>query len=368
MKINIFDSYNSPTESTIKRHISTLLLAILLNWILWFCLSQTHYQTLSASLLRAEIFEDIWTTALETLILFEASLVYSRWIIITTWKVKLSFRTLVSQCLILLVANFLSAMVIALFYGWIDSDMAIPDYRNRIILCDGITVYFATSIFFVSYVFNRHREEEKKLLLAERKDLESKNNAMQAQLEKLALTMDNHFVFNSLSTLSGLIRHNQDKAEEFLDLFSRIYRYLVSSSKKRVVTFDQEISFTEDYIEMARIRYPGIQFYLDDSCHNVSYLVSPVSIQAMVENAIRHNRHGENDGLYIRVYVQGDYICIENNLLPRRDQYTSTHTGLNNLDERYKLICGKGIRVSRGPDSFLVRIPIIDINDENIDY
>ncbi len=368
MKINIFESYRNTTDSTFKRHISTLLLAILLNWILWFCLSQSYYQTLSAPELRSEILEDIWTTALETIILFEASLIYSRWIIITTRKVQLTFQTLVLQCLILLSANFLSAIIIALFYGWLDPDMATPDYQQRIILSDGITVYFATSIFFVSYVFNKHREEENRLLIAERNDLESKNNAMQAQLEKLALTMDNHFVFNSLSTLSGLIRQDQDKAEEFLDFFSRIYRYLVSSSKKRFVTFDQEMAFTEDYIDMARIRYPGIQFYIDDSCYHVSCLVSPVSVQTMVENAIRHNRHGENDGLYIRICVRDGYICIENNLLPRRDQYTSTHTGLSNLDERYKLICGKGILVSRGPETFLVRIPIIDIDDENVDY
>jgi hypothetical protein len=371
MEVKLFESYNTTKRSRRKRHLLLLLLAVVVNWAIWFLVSIPSYRQMAPDEARADFWTDLWQTAVETTLLFELAVLYSRVIIRVLWHSPHTFEMLVFQCIILLVLNFLSAALVGWIYSLIYPDMNATGLRIRVMFSDGVTVYFVTSIFFMSYLFNQYWIEAEKVLCAEKDKLYSETVLLRTKLDKLALQTNNHFVFNGFSTLGSLIKDCPDDAEIFLQGLSNMYRYLVVKADTHIVPLSEELAFTNEYICLVKYRYTGVAILMDSSLSTVEGFVVPVSIQQLVENAIVHNRHGKDDTLSICLRFVDGMVEVSNNVLPRIDDYQSSGTGLKTLQERYRLLSGKEVQVQSDDSLFTVRIPVLfleDLKDESIDY
>lgn len=158
-------------------------------------------------------------------------------------------------------------------------------------------------------------------------------------------------LFNSLNTLQSLVRENPDKAQEYIRELSRVLRYTLQENETHVVTLREEMDFVEAYIFLMKMRYEdNLHFILDVNPRWMDYCLPPLSVQTLVENAIKHNEISNRKPLTITIRTvqetEGENVSlsIENNLQPRRTAVTGTGIGLVNLSKRYALLLGKDIK------------------------
>ena len=182
---------------------------------------------------------------------------------------------------------------------------------------------------------------------------------VEMQKELLKLQLDPHFVFNSLSTLTELISDDQELAETFTIKFSAIYRYIINQLNRETVAVASEMKFLRDYCDLLDIRHPGhFIFDIDPQLEQDSALILPMSVQTLIENAVKHNSHSSHKPLTISVYRDGDYIAVRNPIVPFTGKSPSTtRIGLKNLKERYALL--GLLPVIENGEEFVVKLPII---------
>jgi sensor histidine kinase YesM len=179
------------------------------------------------------------------------------------------------------------------------------------------------------------------------------------QNETLKTQINPHFLFNNLNTLSSLISNRPEVAETFLSRLSSIYRYIIENSTKNRVTLNEELSFISDYFYLYKIRDDDKIMLNIDIKETDSYFVLPVSLQVLVENAIKHNRATREEPLKISVFLEGNNVVVRNNMQKMASQIRSTGIGLKNLSERVRLVSGKSMIVEDTGDFFTVKIPLL---------
>jgi two-component system, LytTR family, sensor kinase len=178
------------------------------------------------------------------------------------------------------------------------------------------------------------------------------------QYETLRNQVNPHFLFNSLNTLSSLVRSNPDLSEEYIQKFSGIYRYILENQENNLVPLSHELQFVRDYFGLQKIRDEE-KINLSIELNNEENLeVFPVSLQLLVENALKHNSATRSNPLDIVIYIEGmDKLVVTNNLQPKSNISSSSKRGLKNLNERSRLILNREIEILQTEGFFVVKIP-----------
>ena len=193
-----------------------------------------------------------------------------------------------------------------------------------------------------------------------------KNQQIRTQFEVLQNQMSPHFLFNSLNTLTTLIAEDVNIAIEFTEKLSEVYRYILQNREKEVVKLQDELEFARNYIFLLKIRYPenlNVNFDVEDKYLALS--IAPLTIQILLENAIKHNRISKSHPLEIDIYVDGtNSVVVKNNLQKRNVIEKSTKTGLANIKKRYAYFGYDSIKVKTTGDNFLVAIPLLHIKSD----
>jgi sensor histidine kinase YesM len=183
----------------------------------------------------------------------------------------------------------------------------------------------------------------------------------QAELEALKNQIDPHFIFNSLNTLSFLITRDPLNARLYNDTLGRVYRYILSNKERDLVLLREEIEFISNYFYLLKIRFAEAVCMVieitDLSAEN--FLIPPISLQALVENAIKHNEFSDKKPLTIDVSISADYVIVRNAMNRRSNPQPTSKIGLSNLDNRYKLLTKRNILVENNFESFTVKLPIL---------
>lgn len=201
------------------------------------------------------------------------------------------------------------------------------------------------------------KARESDLLRIER----SEKTRILAQLEALKDQLDPHFIFNSLNTLSYLIKQNKQSAGLFNDTLAKVYRYILLNKEKDLVMLKEEIEFASNYFYLLKIRYQkGLNMRIQiDDIESENYLLPPLSLQMLIENAIKHNHFLEQLPLTVEINVYQDQVVVTNNRNEKRFQMQTSRIGLTNLDKRYRIITNNKIEVSHTSDYFKVQLPIL---------
>ncbi len=192
-----------------------------------------------------------------------------------------------------------------------------------------------------------------------------KSQQIKTQFEVLQNQMSPHFLFNSLNTLTVLIAENQHTAIDFTQKLSDVYRYILRNKEKEIVTIREELKFVGDYVYLLQMRYPENLHILNQVADKVMELyIAPLTIQILVENAIKHNVISKDHPLTIKIFDKEDGLVIENNFRIKTGIPKSTKTGLENIRKRYNLLGFKDVEIVNGPEMFRVTIPIIKLVQE----
>ncbi|QEC54598.1 sensor histidine kinase [Flavisolibacter ginsenosidimutans] len=188
----------------------------------------------------------------------------------------------------------------------------------------------------------------------------------QAETSVLKNELDPHFLFNCLNALSYLVRAEPEKAYQFVHKLSNVFKYLLLNKQKDFVSVEEEMVYLEDYYFLLRVRFDeGVQLQKNVNGAAAKALILPCTLQALVENAIKHNFFSEKEPLVISIEMHDEFISVSNPLRPKSCKETSTQIGLQNLKSRYQLVMNKNIHVQKTSDCFLVKIPFAQKSDLN---
>jgi sensor histidine kinase YesM len=182
-----------------------------------------------------------------------------------------------------------------------------------------------------------------------------------AEIAALESQVDPHFVFNSLNTLVELTEENPERATEFTLTLADVYRYIVSHRNCELVPITEEIGFLGKYYSLLRLRFgEGLQMQLPVlSAQHQIYRIPPVSLQLLLENAVKHNKFSEESPLCVAVELHEHAIVFSNDRRGKQAPPLGANVGLKNLDERCKLVSGRGIEVHDDGAKFVVAVPLV---------
>lgn len=195
--------------------------------------------------------------------------------------------------------------------------------------------------------------------LIEKEQLEKEN--LVSQLEGLKNQVNPHFLFNSLNTLIQIIPENPDTAIRFVRQLSKVYRYILEIKDCKITSLNNEIEFLNAYIFLLKERFgDNLIIHLDSNIFNTDYNIVPLSLQIVLENAIKHNIISTEKPLNIHIFIEnGAKLIVRNNLQRKNQVQEGTGTGLQNIKNRYDLICGKNIDVITTPQYFTIVLPLL---------
>ncbi|HEY3429278.1 MAG TPA: histidine kinase, partial [Cyclobacteriaceae bacterium] len=215
--------------------------------------------------------------------------------------------------------------------------------------------------FFISLVFHGRSfliEWRRSAVEAERYQKES----MAATYESLKNQVNPHFLFNSMNALTNLVYEDQDKAANFIKQLSEVYRYVLDTRDREVVPLEEELKFLRSYIYLQQIRF-GSKLSIDLTLNGLDSRVAPLALQMLIENAVKHNEVSEENPLHVKVYSEGNFIVVENNLQTKsRMGESSPGVGLENICKRYAFLSNEKVKIEQSDTRFLVRLPIIPTN------
>jgi sensor histidine kinase YesM len=227
----------------------------------------------------------------------------------------------------------------------------IPKNLNSLIISLSITFFVSALMHGRSFLINWRGT----LVEAER----LKKERVEAQYETLKNQVNPHFLFNSLNVLTTLVHKDADLAEQFIKQLAHNYRYILDTREREVVSIEEEINNLEAYIFLMKIRFGEslkCQIAVDFNGQ-----IAPLTLQMLVENALKHNEISKAHPLSIDVFLaeNKEYIVVKNNLQKKNNVADSTGVGLENIKSRYKFLSDKTMIITQDNDYFIVKIPVI---------
>lgn len=186
-----------------------------------------------------------------------------------------------------------------------------------------------------------------------------KENAV-LRYRQLKSQINPHFLFNSLNALVSLINNDRDLAVQYTKKLSAVYRYVLTQDQQDTVTVRDEAGFIGNYSDILRTRFSqGLEFRFDIRPSDMDRAVPPMSLQLLVENAVKHNAVSSGQPLVIRISTDGEYLCVSNNINPRLSSSSGTGIGLENLSRKYAILAGRDITVMHDNNTFTVKLPLL---------
>lgn len=186
-----------------------------------------------------------------------------------------------------------------------------------------------------------------------------KENAI-LQYRQLKSQINPHFLFNSLNVLVSTINKDRDAAVEYTKKLSAVYRYVLTQDLQDTVTLKEEIDFIDNYIGILRVRFDkGLEFRFDINPDDMPKSIPPMSLQLLIENAVKHNAVLPDDPLVINILTEHSFLIVSNNLKPRVSCNPGIGIGLKNLSKKYEIIAGTDISVLKDSNTFTVKLPLL---------
>jgi sensor histidine kinase YesM len=265
--------------------------------------------------------------------------------------------------LILLVVNnifYTAPVTIAMLCSWYAA-MGIPKIDWSVIqvvtLINIICVLFITHVYETVFMVKEQQNEQVR-------NAELLRAKAEAELIALKNQVDPHFMFNSLNTLTYLIRNDSAKAMEFTENLAEVYRYILAQKSSSLVLLEDELDFTRRYTDLLHLRFgEALMIRKDfDGTSGKDFLIPPTSVFMAFENVVKHNEISEHFPIEVNMDIAEDCLTIRNSLRSKANGQSSSNIGLKNLDERFKLLIGKGIASEKDESTFCIKMPMIRVN------
>lgn len=251
----------------------------------------------------------------------------------------------------MLVYTIFSIYGVVFFYRWAFNFHVSDDLQG--LLYSSIIITTIISMFMTSRSFLLNWRQS--AIDAEA----SKRESIRAHYESLKNQVNPHFLFNSLNALTNLVHEDPDKAVTFIKQLSEVYRYVLDSRSKEVVPLKEEVHFLQSYLYLQQIRF-GEKLKVAMNLSDMSGAITPLALQMLVENAIKHNVISEDDPLTINVFRLQQNLIVENSLQRKKVMpEESNGLGLENIRKRYSFLTDNPVEVKETDTVFRVTLPIL---------
>jgi len=280
----------------------------------------------------------------------------NRWVLLAQRRRLDWFHHPMRKIALLVLANilFTAPLAVAMLWAWYRANGFEADWGaiRAATLMTVICVLFITHVYETVYLIQQRGSDLVQFEKLERAKAE-------AELEALKAQVDPHFLFNSLNTLAWLIRNDAARALRFNENLAEVYRYILHNKHRELVMVEEELAFLLRYFELLRLRFgDAVELETPEAEAGQRQLAPPISLQILLENAVKHNEFSRERPLRIRLSAGPEGLTMTNERRPRTAVRESGRIGLRNLDERCRLIMGRGIQVRQQPGEFSVTVPV----------
>ncbi|MDO6599954.1 histidine kinase [Tenacibaculum sp. 1_MG-2023] len=220
-----------------------------------------------------------------------------------------------------------------------------------IIISLGIAAFFHAKGFMVNWKAAMTQENTQQQFVAKTET---------AKFETLKNQLDPHFLFNSLNVLTSLIGENPAQAEKFTTKLSKVYRYVLEQRNKDLTPLAEELKFAKAYMELLSMRFEdAVEFNIPSEVSSDSLKIVPLSLQLLLENAVKHNVVSSVKPLKISITEENGFLKVTNNVNPKEAIGKSTKVGLQNIADRYGLITDRSVEITNNKRIFTVSLPLL---------
>lgn len=197
---------------------------------------------------------------------------------------------------------------------------------------------------------------------AEVKAEQFKKASIEAQFEALRNQINPHFLFNCLNALSNLVYKDADTSAKFISQLSYVYRYLLYSQERKIVSLAEELEFMDAYLYLLKIRF-GENIFINKNIQTdvEKFHIAPATLQMLIENAIKHNIVSGKAPLKIEITSLNGSITVANNLQEKKVKEPSAYVGLKNIKKRYEFLSNKPVEIKKTDSEFIVKVPLVRI-------
>ncbi|WP_317169045.1 2TM domain-containing protein [Poritiphilus flavus] len=272
------------------------------------------------------------------------------------WKKYARYRLLVGALggvgLTMMGIFWLRMLIFMGFEGY-DWDTFIANER-AIYYVIALLITVVISVIFHAVYFYRSLQDKK---VKEQKIIAG---TASAKFDALKNQLDPHFLFNSLNVLTSLIDEDPDQAQKFTTSLSKVYRYVLEQKNKDLVSVDEELQFARTYVRLLKMRFEdSIVFEIPDQCSNPEAKIVPLSLQLLLENAVKHNVVTTARPLHIKVSEHDGMLRVSNNLQEKQVVKKSSGVGLQNIQQRYSILTDRRVTINKNGTDFSVDLPML---------
>lgn len=272
-----------------------------------------------------------------------------------SWNSKIIPRIIIQIISTVFIASIVSVAITLFsnFLGPYESDLQKVVINNMLIF--SVSNLILMAVFEAWLYFRESNSARQKAEMLEKE-------LSQIRFEILKSQINPHFMFNSLNVLSGLIEKDVSGAQHFIDEFSRIYRYVLETIEKQVVTLEEELNFVRSYSYLQQIRYgDSLDLTVKIPAEHLKMLLPPLSLQTVLENSIKHNIISKTNPLKVEISSEAQWLIVINNLQPKISLGRSTGLGQKNLIKRYEMISNNIPGFIVESNNYIVKLPLLSV-------
>jgi hypothetical protein len=259
----------------------------------------------------------------------------------------------------LLANNILTYVIKNYCVGWFNSRTPSHTWEDTLVNTNAAAILctlLVVAIYESSYIINELRKS-----ILEKEQL--KQDTLQAQLNALRTQVNPHFLFNNLNTLSAVIPENPVQAVDFVQQLSKVYRHILEVKDEQSILLKEELEVLQAYAFLLKTRFgDNLDISIRVAAEQLQRRIVPLSLQILMENAIKHNIVSSAKPLHIDICTEDGKLIVSNTLQKKNQAMESTGIGLDNIRNRYRLLGDKLVEVNEGPGNFTVAIPLMDCN------
>ncbi len=272
------------------------------------------------------------------------------------WKKYASYRIFagaVGSVILTMIGIFLIRIVINILIEG-NSWEAFIQGERAIYYIIALLITIVVTIFFHALYFYKAWQEKK---VKEQKIIAG---TASAKFDALKNQLDPHFLFNSLNVLTSLIDEDPAQAQNFTTALSKVYRYVLEQKNKDLVSVDEELQFARTYVKLLKMRFEdSIIFEMPEASGFPEGKIVPLSLQLLLENAVKHNVVSSQRPLHIKVFEEGGKLIIQNNVQEKQVVKKSSGVGLRNIRQRYQILSNREVNIDQSGVKFTVSLPIL---------
>ncbi len=298
--------------------------------------------------------ELIWSFFMVTALWAGNGLIISRLDAYIPWRERAAPRVFIQLGLSVLLTVWVAYLAGFFLYRWVYevhfSSLAFRQY---------LFVFLIISLLYNALRTGHHFFNQWRASIIKTEEL--KRESLKAQYESLKNQINPHFLFNSINTLIGLIDEDADLAKNYGVQFAKIYRYILEKGREELIAVGEELKIVKIQQELFESRFgKGLVFAIDVEAQAKNRCVPPLTLQMLVENAIKHNIISEESPLTIQIRSTDDSLIISNNKQSKNVKEDNTMLGIENIKQRYSFLSERAVEIEDLPADFVVTIPLLD--------